>query len=306
MDFCNYFIKNVAIFGCYPSSEMLDYFDSINVKWYIDLTTDDENLDEYDIPQGSAKIKYPIPDRKIPEDIPDFSKFIIKLSNIIKNLTPENKLYLNCRGGHGRSGTVVACLLAYIYKLDPKTAIERTTESHSTRIVMKDRWRMMGSPQLLIQKSFIFKMFKPIYFYKANKKGVTMGFSNFSSHEIYVPDFGITFPTTEAVVSAFKWIDRKYHIALSQTKTPQLARQLGHSCPLREDWKDVKVDLMKYILKLKFDQHPDIRENLMKTGLRPIIFSSKNDPFWGCGADETGQNILGKLLEDLRYLYLSS
>jgi len=44
------------------------------------------------------------------------------------NQLENNKLYIHCRGGHGRAGLVVACLLCSIYDYPPEKSIELTSK----------------------------------------------------------------------------------------------------------------------------------------------------------------------------------
>ncbi len=41
-------------------------------------------------------------DQRVPDNIIEFVKFINKLVNIISGLTNCEKLYIHCKGGHGR------------------------------------------------------------------------------------------------------------------------------------------------------------------------------------------------------------
>ena len=98
MDFCSYFIKNRALFGAYPSEKQVLFLENdLCVRHFVDLTNHEEDRlipykTRYDY------INYPIPDRSIPEDYVDFSKFIIQISNIIKGLKLREKIYVHCRG----------------------------------------------------------------------------------------------------------------------------------------------------------------------------------------------------------------
>lgn len=51
---------------------------------------------------------------------------------------------------------------------------------------------------------------------------------------------------------------------------------------------------MEDILRAKVSQHEDVKEALLKTGNAQIVENSPVDYFWGCGADNTGQNEVGK------------
>ena len=57
------------------------------------------------------------------------------------------------------------------------------------------------------------------------------------------------------------------------------------------------------IIQLKFEQHKDFRANLLNTCLRPIVEHSKDDAFFGDGIDGKGQNILGKILTNIRNIW---
>jgi len=57
---------------------------------------------------------------------------------------------------------------------------------------------------------------------------------------------------------------------------------------------------MKTIMELKIQQCPFICDNLLKSGMRPIVFNSKFDNFFGVGIDESGENQLGKILMHIR------
>jgi len=57
---------------------------------------------------------------------------------------------------------------------------------------------------------------------------------------------------------------------------------------------------MREAVLKKFLTHTDIREILLSTGNEILVEDSSCDYFWGCGADKTGQNHLGKILMSVR------
>ncbi len=73
-------------------------------------------------------------------------------------------------------------------------------------------------------------------------------------------------------------------------------------------WNEHKEDIMKKGLILKFEQNKDIQDKLLDTGRKILYEASKNDKIWSIGIDikqvgkkePTGQNLLGKLLMDVR------
>jgi len=169
---------------------------------------------------------------------------------------------------------------------------------------MKDKWRLQGSPQTRIQKSCVIKMFKPLYFSRAYKMGKnSYGFSNSSFHNVNIPGIGI-FLTSEAAFQAYKDIENEEYVRKQMNSIPRVSKLLGKKCKLSEDWYEIREDKMYSILKYKFDQHPDLKKNLLKTNLRIIIYHNTSDPFWGDGENNTGENRLGILLMELRKFYL--
>jgi ribA/ribD-fused uncharacterized protein len=304
MNRSSYFIKDRAMFGSFPKQEDVNELENNGVKFFVDLTNKEEKKIT---PYTTTKnyISFPIPDRKVPQNWKDFAKFIIILSDIIKKLQNKELVYLHCKGGHGRSGVVVACLLCYIFNMTPEQSLEHTTKSHSRRTVMRDKWRKIGSPQTLQQKNFVYKFFSPLYLYKAYMSGYTAGFSNFTSHSVVIDD--CKFPTAEAAIQSLKNPnDTKYVEEQMNATNPIISRNLATKVTVRKDWEEVRVHFMKEILKAKFDQHKNIKEKLLFTGLRPIIQSSSSNSFWGIGNNGNGENIFGKLLEEVREEYYRS
>jgi ribA/ribD-fused uncharacterized protein len=68
----------------------------------------------------------------------------------------------------------------------------------------------------------------------------------------------------------------------------------------RPDWDDVKVDIMRDILRAKAEQHEYVRRKLLATGDRELVENSWRDAFWGWGPNRDGRNQLGKLWMEIR------
>lgn len=302
MDRCSYFIKDRALFGSYPTQEAIDELEANGVRYFVNLTF---NHEKKIVPYTTryTSINYPIPDHRVPPDWNDFAKFIIHIAQIISTLVVNQRLYIHCKGGHGRSGVVVACILCFIENILPYEALRRTTRYHSNRSVMRDKWRRLGSPQTKAQKNFVHRFFEPLYFYRVYRSGPTLGFPNFSLHSVYVPGLG-TFPTAEAAFQAYKDPTNKDYVHKQETaENPVISKYLGNRCDLRYDWEGVKNIIMDKVLTLKFDQHPELKEKLLNTGFRPLIEHNKADDYWGDGPIGFGKNMFGKLLSKLRHRY---
>lgn len=302
MDRSSYFIKDKALFGSYPTQNAITELENEGVKYFVDLTFQHEKKI---IPYKTKYnyISFPIKDRSYPENSIEFSKFIHNLTEIILSLKNNDKIYIHCKGGHGRSGVVVAILVCKIFNFTPEQALEHTTKSHNNREIMRDKWRKIGSPQTYQQKNFVYTFCKPLYFYKATKAGQTAGFSNFSQHSVNIPNKGL-FPTSEAAFQSFKSDNIEYINKQINAISPNSSRILGNKVIVDKHWWDKAPELLFQILKLKFDQHNELVENLLKSGISPIIYHTKTDNILGDGYG-IGENILGKCLVKLRSHYLS-
>lgn len=139
-----------------------------------------------------------------------------------------------------------------------------------------------------------------IYFYNQNEKPYGV-FSNFSPHGITMD--GRYYPTTEHYFQAQKFVASPTdYEAIATAPTPRIAADRGRerTRPLRPDWNEVKDDAMRRALRAKFETHSDLRELLLATGTETLVEKTSGDYYWGCGTKGTGENKLGKLLEELR------
>lgn len=297
MDRSSEFVKNKALFGSYLLQEHVNMFEKFGVRYFVDLTCDQEkNITPYKTKY--TYIRYPIPDRRVPTDWKSFARFIITLGDIIKNLSTGEKVYVHCKGGHGRSGIVVACLLCYLYNMSSSDALSKTTNYHNRRKEMREKWRRIGSPQTRSQKHFVAKFFESFFIYKNHTKYFSDSFNNDSSLSVKIPGFG-TFPTATSAFNALKDPTNSSYVRSLEMETDiDKIRQLELYCTPRSDWENIKDSVMYTVLKYKFSQHDIIRKNIINTGLRNIVVMS-SDLFWG-RLENSGKNMLGKLLMKLR------
>lgn len=121
--------------------------------------------------------------------------------------------------------------------------------------------------------------------------------SNFWNATIYYD--GVHYPSVEHAYQAAKSPNitiRRHVAALSK---PGDAKRYGRKIPLRDDWEDVKADVMLDLLRLKFS-YTDLREKLLNTGDAELVEGNYwNDTYWGVCRGK-GENVLGKLLMRVR------
>lgn len=150
-------------------------------------------------------------------------------------------------------------------------------------------------------------------------------FTNFYRQPVRDTVFGtnLTFPTSEHFFQAMKyWVvgrqDMNKVQAISSLSTPRQAfdfvRDRNNNPYDYTAFDKVKNSVMLSILVLKFNQNPNLKQLLQRTGNKRLIENSPNDPYWGVGIKINGQNQtgpetnnnnwLGKLLMEVRALTL--
>ena len=153
-------------FGGYPSVSMWNKIRQSNVSIMVDLTSKEEK-GHFDLFPYFRKehmshscsiryINYPIQDKKCPIHRESFQRFLYHLLQIGCMQTISSAcVYIHCRGGHGRSGMVVACLLTYLYNITPIEAIRKTTLLHRQRSDLRSYRRWILCPNSVYQRQFV-------------------------------------------------------------------------------------------------------------------------------------------------------
>ncbi|UUT40500.1 putative tyrosine phosphatase [carnivorous sponge associated iridovirus] len=163
-----YFVPNQCLFGAYPTQHQIQQLE----EWGVDIVVNLTKNDEKKIRSYRTKIKvihFPIPDRKVPEEVREFCALVIHLTREIRK---EKKIYIHCKGGHGRAGLLVSAILCYLHKITPRESFIRTSEYHATRPVHSTKprknefWKTRGSPESQEQRDFVRNLFQP---YKISK-----------------------------------------------------------------------------------------------------------------------------------------
>lgn len=251
-------------FGGYPTEANIQTLETDGFDYIVKLTLDDEkNIWNY--VTSIPVLSFPIKDNHVPQNWEHFSGFICYISQLIQT---NKKIYIHCKGGHGRSCLVVSCILYYITdNVNSREAIEKTVSIHNRRLDLSSRWKVIKSPFSKTQYIFLYKYLNPVCMLKAYNTGYQAGFSASSLFEIHV---GIdTFSNIDAAFQTFRnspehQVEQEYEFILEMTK-------------------------------LKFTKYPELQENLFLTGIRKIYDFSRY---------AFGQNLVGRALMSIRHEYL--
>jgi len=110
---------------------------------------------------------------------------------------------------------------------------------------------------------------------------------------------GDIYPSLEHAYQAAKTNDPNERKKIREEKQVRRAKQIGRHVTIREDWEQIKVEVMRDLLKKKFE-NPQLRKLLLDTYPHDLVEGNNwGDTFWGVCRGH-GKNMLGVLLIQLR------
>ncbi len=138
---------------------------------------------------------------------------------------------------------------------------------------------------------------EPVLFSFGSRQNVFL--SNF--YEAPLKINGEIWKTVEHFYQASKFSHPDIIQRIRDAATPMEAKVLGASrvYPVRGDWNEYRLDVMRLGVLAKFRQNADLRDKLLQTGSRMLVEATA-DPFWGRGRDGKGLNHLGRILMEVR------
>lgn len=111
---------------------------------------------------------------------------------------------------------------------------------------------------------------------------------------------GLEYPSTEHAYQAAKTFDLEKRKECSNLSKASQARLWGQKIGLREDWENVKIQVMEDIVRDKFQRHEDLKDLLLQTEDKYL----EETNWWKCTVwgvcDGVGENHLGKILMKIR------
>lgn len=355
---CNFITEDqLILLGARPEAETLPKLIAFGITVFV-------NLEETSQPWYQSQLtdpKYTLLSLPIKNgSVPNKKEAVHLVNQLVDHWKNKEKIYVHCKGGHGRAGLIGSLFVGFVYAFDASEAIRHIELCRETRI---DKSRnFVPTPETNAQVKFIVNILhlkdghtaperndkswlsiirkernrnnrknetvsqqtaddSAIYFYE--KKDPYYEFSNF-----YLCKFtynGVEYNSSEHAFQAAKFLhehstpqDIEYSEIIRNATTPNIARILAlqktgggypwrlqlnipiqqsieNGVTLREDWDDVKVQIMQDILLQKFTQNEHCKQTLLQTNHRILVENSPRDKFWG-----NPLNMLGKTLMKVR------
>lgn len=112
------------------------------------------------------------------------------------------------------------------------------------------------------------------------------------------------YKSAEHFYQAIKCVNESDTKRIRKAETSKEARILGQRVDCDPNWNERKIDVMRFILQLKFQKRKMLNKLLETDNAELIYLNYWHDTFWGvCTCTEhkrTGQNELGKQLMEIR------
>ena len=134
-----------------------------------------------------------------------------------------------------------------------------------------------------------------------------MTISSFTMEHSFLSNFypcliefeGDIYRTLEHAYQAAKTHDPDERRKIREEEQTGKAKKMGRCVTIREDWEQIKVKVMRELLKKKFE-NPQFRKLLLDTYPHELIEGNNwGDTYWGkCNGH--GKNMLGTLLMQIR------
>jgi predicted NAD-dependent protein-ADP-ribosyltransferase YbiA (DUF1768 family) len=131
-------------------------------------------------------------------------------------------------------------------------------------------------------------------------KYLTNWFSNMRRMDKPLKYQGINFHTAENFYQAMKTHDIEERKQIAQMN-PYQAKVYARKIAIREDWDEIKLKVMEFVLKFKFAPDTIWHKRLVSYNKEVVEWNNWQDVFWGVDYKTgKGANHLGKIIETLR------
>lgn len=131
-------------------------------------------------------------------------------------------------------------------------------------------------------------------------------FSPYTAHAITID--GEVFPSVEHAYQCQRYTDKKIieeiKSALSPVKAWEISSKYKHLQIPEFKSEEYKLEIMEKMMRLKTEQHEDVRNALRDSGdlkiIKHIVTPPPGDGFWDDGEDGNGLNHIGKIWMKIR------
>jgi len=129
-------------------------------------------------------------------------------------------------------------------------------------------------------------------------RGPYLPLSNFYIASVKIGDD--IYKSAEHAYQALKMAHPVDALLVCEAPTPRRAKELGNRYRARDDWGNIKLDMMKEVVRSKFECNQKLRSLLLSTKDQELVEGNTwGDTYWGA-VNEVGENHLGRILMEVR------
>ena len=131
-------------------------------------------------------------------------------------------------------------------------------------------------------------------------RGPTSSFSNFYAAPLKI--WGTLFASNEHAYNFRKSVEMGEFVTAEKIRSassPRRGQIIAKDVHTNDRWKDMKQSVMYQLLQHKAEQCPSFAEDLRHSSGRLLVEDTQHE-YWGRGKNDTGLNMLGRLLMTLR------
>jgi N-glycosidase YbiA len=131
-------------------------------------------------------------------------------------------------------------------------------------------------------------------------------FSPYTAHVVEV--LGVLYPTVEHAYQCQRYTDKEIIEEIRSARSPvkawEASSKYKHLQIPEFKKEEYKLEVMKKLMRLKAEQHEEIRKALVESGdlniVKHITTYPPGDGFWDDGEDGKGQNHMGRMWMEIR------
>lgn len=94
----------------------------------------------------------------VDKDITTDEKVVELVEDMERRLKNGEKIFIHCRGGHGRTGTIIAILIGKLFELEAYDALEKTQQFHDHRADVKKKPGVYSCPETSTQTNQVYRI----------------------------------------------------------------------------------------------------------------------------------------------------
>ena len=159
-EFSSVLLQGKLYFGPVPTQSQLRIMQSHRITCLVNcMTVNESHRFPYEVPPESLGMnvyRFSIRDQTAPWNTTYFFRFLLMMIDQLQQ-KPDLRIYIHCRGGHGRSALVAGCLYLLMTNLRIRgdACIDKLTQAHHHRKNLNPKYLTQKCPVAGCQRKYL-------------------------------------------------------------------------------------------------------------------------------------------------------